>query len=31
MRDFLSKQMQEKKNRENMEKALNNEQASMWN
>jgi hypothetical protein len=30
MRDFLNKQMEEKKHRENLEKALNNEQASMW-
>ena len=30
MRDFLAKQMEEKKSRENMEKALNDEQAVMW-
>ena len=30
MRDFLNKQMDEKKHRENLEKALNDEQASMW-
>lgn len=30
MRDFLYKQMDEKKNREQMEKALNDEQAVMW-
>lgn len=30
MRHFLSKQMNEKKNRENMERALNDEQALMW-
>ena len=30
MRDFLAKQMEEKKHRENMEKALNDEQAVMW-
>lgn len=30
MRDFLNKQMEEKKHRENMEKALNDEQANMW-
>lgn len=31
MRDFLGKQMDEKKRREGLEKALNDEQASMWN
>jgi hypothetical protein len=30
MRRFLSKQMGEKKGRENMDKALNDEQAGMW-
>lgn len=30
MREFLNRQMEEKKRRENMEKALNDEQASMW-
>ena len=30
MRTFLSKQVEEKKQRETMEKALNNEQAVMW-
>jgi hypothetical protein len=30
MRDFLAKQMEEKKHRENLEKALNDEQAVMW-
>jgi hypothetical protein len=30
MRDFLGKQMDEKKHRENLEKALNDEQAVMW-
>ncbi len=30
MRDFLGKQMNEKKHREDLEKALNDEQASMW-
>jgi hypothetical protein len=30
MRDFLNKQMEEKKRREGMEKALNDEQAVMW-
>lgn len=30
MRDFLAKQMEEKKHRENLEKALNDEQATMW-
>jgi hypothetical protein len=30
MRDFLAKQMEEKKHREELEKALNNEQAVMW-
>ncbi len=30
MRDFLGKQMEEKKRKENLEKALNDEQASMW-
>lgn len=30
MRNFLNKQMDEKKMRENMEKALNDEQAHMW-
>ncbi len=30
MRDFLGKQMNEKKHRENLEKALNDEQAVMW-
>ena len=30
MRDFLNKQMEEKRHREDMEKALNNEQAVMW-
>lgn len=30
MRDFLGKQMNEKKHRENLEKALNDEQAYMW-
>lgn len=30
MREFLAKQMDEKKHRENMEKALNDEQAVMW-
>lgn len=30
MRDFLAKQMDEKKRRENMDKELNNEQAHMW-
>ena len=30
MRDFLAKQMNEKKHREDMEKALNDEQAVMW-
>lgn len=30
MRDFLAKQMEEKKHREHMEKALNDEQAVMW-
>jgi hypothetical protein len=30
MRDFLNKQMEEKKHRENLEKALNDEQAFMW-
>lgn len=30
MRDFLAKQMNEKKHRETMEKALNDEQAVMW-
>jgi len=30
MRFFLSKQMDEKRNRENIEKALNDEQAVMW-
>lgn len=30
MRDFLNKQMEEKKHRENLEKALNDEQAVMW-
>jgi len=30
MRDFLNKQMEEKKRRENMDKYLNDEQAGMW-
>ena len=30
MREFLGKQMDEKKHRENLEKALNDEQATMW-
>jgi hypothetical protein len=30
MRDFLGKQMEEKKYREGLERALNDEQASMW-
>ena len=30
MRDFLGKQMDEKKHRENLEKSLNDEQATMW-
>lgn len=30
MRDFLAKQMEEKKYREQLEKALNDEQAVMW-
>ncbi len=30
MRTFLAQQMDEKKGRENMEKALNDEQAVMW-
>ena len=30
MRDFLARQMEEKKHRENMEKNLNSEQAHMW-
>ena len=30
MRDFLNKQMEEKKYRETLEKALNDEQATMW-
>ena len=30
MRDFLAKQMEEKKHREHLEKALNDEQATMW-
>ena len=30
MRDFLAKQMEEKKRREGQEKALNDEQATMW-
>lgn len=30
MRDFLAKQMEEKKNRERLERALNDEQANMW-
>lgn len=30
MRDFLAKQMEEKKHREQLEKALNDEQAVMW-
>jgi hypothetical protein len=30
MRDFLNKQMEEKKHREGLEKALNDEQATMW-
>ena len=30
MRDFLGKQMDEKKHRENLERALNDEQAVMW-
>ena len=30
MRRFLAKQMNEKKGRENMDKALNDEQAGMW-
>lgn len=30
MRDFLAKQMDEKKRREGQEKALNDEQATMW-
>jgi hypothetical protein len=30
MRDFLAKQMEEKKRRENLERNLNGEQASMW-
>lgn len=30
MRSFLYRQMDEKKGREGMEKALNNEQAVMW-
>jgi hypothetical protein len=30
MRDFLAKQMDEKRHRENLEKALNDEQAVMW-
>lgn len=30
MRDFLAKQMDEKKHRENLEKELNDEQAVMW-
>lgn len=30
MRDFLAKQMEEKKHRETLEKALNDEQAYMW-
>ena len=30
MRNFLGKQMEEKKHRENLEKALNDEQATMW-
>ncbi len=30
-RKFLNKQMEEKKHREQMEKALNDEQAVMWN
>lgn len=30
MRDFLAKQMEEKQHRERMEKALNDEQATMW-
>lgn len=30
MRGFLARQMEEKKHRETMEKALNDEQAVMW-
>jgi hypothetical protein len=30
MRNFLAKQMEEKKHRERLEKALNDEQATMW-
>lgn len=30
MREYLNKQMEEKKHREKREKALNNEQAVMW-
>jgi hypothetical protein len=30
MRYFLNKQMEEKKNKEHLEKALNDEQAHMW-
>ena len=30
MRGFLARQMEEKKHREQMEKALNDEQAVMW-
>jgi hypothetical protein len=30
MREFLAKQMEEKKHREGLEKALNDEQAVMW-
>lgn len=30
MRDFLRKQLEEKKDRERMEKLLNDEQAQMW-
>lgn len=30
MRDFLHKQMEEKKRKEGLEKALNDEQAAMW-
>ena len=30
MRDFLAKQVEERKHREKLEKALNDEQADMW-
>ena len=30
MKNYLNKQMEEKKTREHMEKALNDEQAFMW-